>query len=514
MGARARCCGLTPRVNPQPNTQGESADSTEGIACGESGLDWTVIATVRPPAALSVYNGVAVAARQPSSVCQLLRREAASLPLCVDWVSPVRPDVASALSEHDPVPASAGLGRGKFVPVAVDDATFSAAYRLATRHLWFAYHDIPAHLGSPARDEARPPYAAFRHMNAAVAVGICANQRPEVPVIVNDYQLSLAPQFVRERCPGRPIAFMSYTAFATLARWRQLPTVWRRSVLRGMLGADLIGFVSHRWADRFAAAVVADGCGSFDAGSRSISHAGGRSALAVYPVHVSSAELASVLASSEATGWAAAMRSDSDVGLIARTDRLDPAKNIAVGFEAFATLLDRSPRWRGRARFAACLSPSRTDIVEYQACRDEVFRLIDKINRQHPSAVTLYTGENRVRALALLSVADVTLVNSLADGMNLVAQEAASVGSRDGALVLSATTGSAELLGDAAILIHNPRDVSETARALGEALDFTDEERAVRAARLATLVNVPYEPLVPRLLRDLRSRLKPSGVPC
>jgi trehalose 6-phosphate synthase len=181
----------------------------------------------------------------------------------------------------------------------------------------------------------------------------------------------------------------------------------------------------------------------------------------------------------------------SHIRTIARVDRLDPAKNIAAGFRAYGLLLEREPDLRGRVRFVAHLVPSRRGIAEYEREAREVFAAAAAVNwrfgREDWRPIELVYQENRARALALLSISDVLLVNSLADGMNLVAKEGVALNRRGGALILSKNASAWEQLGRWAIGI-DPTDVDGTAMALRDALGLPWRERWSRAEGLRSTV--------------------------
>jgi trehalose 6-phosphate synthase len=169
---------------------------------------------------------------------------------------------------------------------------------------------------------------------------------------------------------------------------------------------------------------------------------------------------------------------------ILRADRLDPSRNQTVSLRAFARLLESRPALRTRVRYAAMFIPSRTDLEIYKSYRDSVYALIDEINERFeglcdgPPIVVHYTSD-RAKLLAALEACDVLLVNSLVDGMNLVAKEFAIVSRRPGVLVVSETEGVAEEAEGAALSI-SPLDIEGTARALGQALDLPNDERQER----------------------------------
>jgi trehalose 6-phosphate synthase len=222
-----------------------------------------------------------------------------------------------------------------------------------------------------------------------------------------------------------------------------------------------------------------------------VEFAGRRTLVWANPVSVEPAELRARLAAPEAQPYFAKLAAELGERTIVRVDRLDPAKNIVAGFRAFGRLLEDHPEWRGRVRFLAFLVPTRTGVPEYQDYMRETFAEAASINERYGDAswqpIAVYHEHNRLQALVALTMYDVLLVNSLADGMNLVAKEGVTVNARDGALVLSTKAGAFDELRGGALPIE-PEDVGRTALALQTALTLSPLERRVRAQRMRNAV--------------------------
>ena len=169
---------------------------------------------------------------------------------------------------------------------------------------------------------------------------------------------------------------------------------------------------------------------------------------------------------------------------IMRVDRIEPTKNILRGFQAYTQMLDEHPELLGKVTFLAFLVPSRQALPRYQRYNAEVLKIIEEINSKYGSSewtpIHAFFGNDRTRSLAAMQLYDVLLVNPIIDGMNLVAKEGPAVNRRNGVLVLSRTAGAFQQLGKASIPT-SPTDVTETARALYEALTLSDDERATKA---------------------------------
>ena len=177
--------------------------------------------------------------------------------------------------------------------------------------------------------------------------------------------------------------------------------------------------------------------------------------------------------------------------LIIRVDRADLSKNVLRGFTAFDTFLTQHPEFREQVTFIAHLQPSRQDVPEYAEYLERIEALVAVVNHRHGTTdwmpIDLKIYENFHEAVARYKHFDLLMVNSIFDGMNLVAKEAPAVNTRDGVLMLSENTGSHEELADCALSV-NPFDIQEQADAIYRALTMDPEERRVRAEHLKEII--------------------------
>ncbi len=177
--------------------------------------------------------------------------------------------------------------------------------------------------------------------------------------------------------------------------------------------------------------------------------------------------------------------------LIIRVDRADLSKNVLRGFTAFDTFLTQHPEFREEVTFIAHLQPSRQDVPEYAEYLERIEALVAVVNHRHGTTdwmpIDLKIYENFHDAVARYKHFDLLMVNSLFDGMNLVAKEAPAVNTRDGVLMLSENTGSHEELADCALSV-NPFDIQEQADAIYRALTMDPEQKRVRAQRLKEII--------------------------
>ncbi|MDP9473663.1 MAG: trehalose-6-phosphate synthase, partial [Chloroflexota bacterium] len=161
--------------------------------------------------------------------------------------------------------------------------------------------------------------------------------------------------------------------------------------------------------------------------------------------------------------------------------------------QAFDRFLEAHEEFQGRVNFVAITVPSRMDVEEYQDYLDDVSAVVGRINAKYANVETgwqpihMIMGENYPRALAAMKWYDVLLVNSIIDGMNLVAKEGALLNERNGVLILSEGAGAAIQMGDDAIMVA-PADIEGTADAIYQALTMPLAERRHHADRLRRIV--------------------------
>ncbi len=397
------------------------------------------------------------------------------------WIAPavVEGDLLVASSQRE----RGLIGKGDLAlrMVAMPQDLY-ADYRraFADRVLWFAQHGMWDLRVDPETPE-RLRYLVTRAAQAAsrFADAIAAElHRPgqSSTVLLHDYQLYLVPRAVRERVAGARIGHFTHIPWPALAVWREaVPDDVLARVIEGMLAADVLWSQTSASVHAFLACVdalvpgarVADGI---------VHHRGHRTIVRARPASIEPATLRPSRAE------LARLRADGRA-IVARVDRADPMKNVPAGFAAFERMLERHPERVGRVRFVARVIPTRTDVPEYARELETIRATARRVNERFgEGSVELHERADRGRALAALAAADAVLVNSRADGMNLVAKEAAVVGER-AVLVLSPTAGAYEELGEHA-LAADPRDVEATADALDRAVAMPEPERRARLLRM------------------------------
>jgi trehalose 6-phosphate synthase len=316
------------------------------------------------------------------------------------------------------------------------------------------------------------------------------------PVMFQDYHLYLAPKMVRELEPNACLLHFIHVPWPSLKDWSSVPIDYVYAIYRGLVANDVIGFQTERDAGRFL-----DGARRFLPGATilrkpdEIFWRGQRTQVRVYPIAITPGAVYESARSAEAQRQAGRILRGLGVGrsrkLILRVDRLEPTKNIVRGFQAYERLLEDHPDLKEKVTFLALLVPSREGLEEYQEYAEQVRGAIDQVNRRFGTKdwrpIEAIFGNDHPRALACMEHYDVLLVNPLADGMNLVVKEGGLLNRRDGAIVLSISTGAYDQLHDGVLGI-DPQDVDATSAALHKALTMHAGARAELAGHVRSVL--------------------------
>ena len=373
------------------------------------------------------------------------------------------------------------LADGRMVPVYLDqDDVDSYYHQVSNEMLWPVCHSL--------LDRMRPcpqSWQSFRAVNERFAEVVVETARPGDIIWVNDYHLALLPALLRDRLPHARIGFFLHIPFPPADIFAALP--WREEFLRGILGADLVGFHTPEYRAHFVASLSR----SLDvrvADSRLLWQGRGVT-LGAFPMGVDAERWDAISRSDDTLAQALTIRESAPgTTIIASVDRLDYTKGILHRLQAIERLLATYPELRTRIRVIQATVPSREAIDDYAGHRRSVDELVGKINGEYAAAagapiVNVHRPLGEVELAAIYRAADVFMVTPLRDGMNLVAKEfVAARTDNDGVLVLSEFAGAAAQLRTA--LIVNPFDLDGVARRMVEAIEMSPAERARRMATL------------------------------
>lgn len=334
-------------------------------------------------------------------------------------------------------------------------------------------------------------YQAVNRKFADTVVQEARNERPIV--LVQDYHFALLPRMIREQLPEATIITFWHIPWPNSEVFSICP--WREAILDGLLGSSIIGFHTQFHCSNFIESVDRFLETRIEREDAAISYGGRTSLVHAYPISIewpptlmeslpSVAECRRALR--ERYGVA------EDVKLCVGVERLDYTKGIIDRFRALEELFERYPEWIGKLTLLQVAAPSRGSLPAYRQLHEECIRCAEELNTRYgrpgyTPVVMMAEHHTQAQVYEIYRAADLCLVTSLHDGMNLVAKE--FVAARDdeqGVLLLSTFAGASKELLEA--LIVNPYDSAMMAEALNQALTMPPAEQQGRMRRMREIV--------------------------
>lgn len=383
-------------------------------------------------------------------------------------------------------------------PVTLDGDDFERYYEgFSNATLWPLYHDL---IVKPVFD--RTWWESYVDVNRRFAEATAATAGPGATVWVQDYQLQLVPRMLRELRPDLTIGFFLHIPFPPVELFMQLP--WRKEIIEGMLGADLIGFQLPGGAENFMILArrllnlptsrggirVASKHGTITYGERTVN-------VGAFPISINAAELDRLARSKSVRERAAEIRRQlgNPPFLMLGIDRLDYTKGIDIRLHAIRELLEEGRLDPAAFVMLQLATPSRERVQNYAIMRRSIEEQVGRINGEYsevgsPVVQYMHRAIDRHELVAFFVAADIMLVTPLRDGMNLVAKEYVACNTTlGGSLVLSEFAGAAAQLKQAYLV--NPHDLDDMKDAMLEAMGQSREEthRRMRAMRRQVLTH-------------------------
>ncbi|MBI4695662.1 MAG: trehalose-6-phosphate synthase [Gammaproteobacteria bacterium] len=363
-------------------------------------------------------------------------------------------------------------------------------YGFANEGLWPLCH--VAHV-RPVFREA--DWQRYREVNARFADAVVNEARSEDPVVlVQDYHFALLPALISARLPRATIITFWHIPWPNPESFGICP--WRREILQGMLGSTILGFHTRFHCKNFIETVDRYLEARIEHEHSVISYKSDQTLVESYPISIAWPSDQTVAAWPSPALCRERVFARLGLGVETRlaigVDRFDYTKGILERLNAVERLLEKRPEWRGRCVFVQIAAPSRSSLEEYRNFQQRIEAQSVRINERFQSPgyrpIVLIAQHHEHAALTeLYRAADVCLVTSLHDGMNLVCKE--FVAARDderGVLILSRFAGAAREMTEA--LIVNPYHVEESADALHQALVMPEAEQRERMASLRMTV--------------------------
>ena len=392
------------------------------------------------------------------------------------------------------------------VPVAIDKQVDDKYYGgFCNDLLWPLFHYFPslAVLDQSYFDNYLAATAAFAEKIKSIA-------RPGDFIWVHDYQLFMLPMMLRNELPDASIGFFLHIPFPTFELFRIMPRRWCEAILRGMLGADLVGFHTFDYCQYFlrtVSRILGD-----DVTMNSVSHDDRMVRVDAFPLGIDYGKFHEAARTSEdvAQEKTKILATLKNQKLIFSIDRLDYSKGLNHRLLAFEFFMDAYPQWVGNVVFNMVVIPSRDTIPSYQEMKRELEATVGRINGKFSTIawrplVYQYKSLSFAELVALYGLSDAGLITPIRDGMNLVAKEFLAYQTEEkGVLILSETAGAASELGEA--LLINPTDKQEIADALNRALTLPARELEILVSRMQERIRRRRATCRPRRRRSSRPR--------
>ena len=366
--------------------------------------------------------------------------------------------------------------------------------------LWFLQHsmwDIPR---SPIIDQQTwiawdTGYQVVNRQFAKEIAEIVRKKKKPVLIMLQDYHLYLTARYLKKYLRGQDvtISLFVHIPWPGPEYWGILPARMREELLDGLAAVDLMGFQTSedglnfiRTCENYLPKAIVQ------YRNRRVRYRSHDTIIRDFPISIDVNAIEAMSETEEVNEYQREISRQVDgKKMILRVDRLEPSKNIIRGFQAYESLLENHSEYRGKVIFMAYLIPSRVGVEEYQNYLDEIMVTVGRINAHYGSSdwepIRLLVGENYPRAVAAMKMYDVLLVNSIADGMNLVAKEGPIVNQKDGVLILSERAGARQQLHQGALVI-SPVDIFETQVAIHKALSMNVEEKQKNVKILRKIV--------------------------
>jgi trehalose 6-phosphate synthase/phosphatase len=365
------------------------------------------------------------------------------------------------------------------LPVFLSEEEIEQFYQgFCNKTIWPLFHYFPVYTNY---DEDQ--WNHYVDVNRRFCRALLDILRPDDTLWIHDYHLMLLPGMIREQCPASTIGFFLHIPFPNYEIFRLLPSKWRKKILEGLLGADLVGFHTNDYKQDFLRCVL-----------RILGHDANMGEIFVGDRVVKAETFPMGIDFEKYRGGAcrAAVQQEKieiseqlrEAKVILSIDRLDYTKGIVNRLEAFQVFLDACPQWHGRVVLLLIVVPSRIDVEHYESMKNQIERLVGMINGKFGSPgwtpiIYMFKALTFAPLVTMYSASHIALITPLRDGMNLIAKEyVAAREDKTGVLILSEMAGASKELLEA--LIINPNNRNEIAEAIAEALEMPEEEQIRR----------------------------------
>jgi len=354
------------------------------------------------------------------------------------------------------------------LPVFVDKELYDKYYNgFSNSVLWPLFHYF-----SSLADYDSQYFEAYVQVNQLFAEKIVPLLEPGDQVWIHDYQLMILPHLLRTKRPDATIGFFLHIPFPSYEIFRLMPTEWKKTLLHGVMGADLIGFHTYDYVQHFLHSVKM--LLGVDNHFHNLQYLDRLIRIDLFPIGIDYNKFHDAAMDPEVEMQCKKIRANlEDKKIIFSVDRLDYTKGLMNRLNGFEYFLERYPEWREKMVFILNIVPSRDTIPAYNDRKKQIEEKVGTINGRFSSiswqpVIYRYNHLPFKELIALYEAADVALITPLRDGMNLVAKEYVASSTGRGVLILSELAGAAAELSEA--ILVNPTDVNDVASSITRAL--------------------------------------------
>ncbi len=361
-------------------------------------------------------------------------------------------------------------------------------YGFSNQALWPLCHNV---FERPVFNQA--DWDSYQDVNTQFAESILQEVEGKKAVVwIQDYLLSGVAKVLRDKRPDLVIGHFWHIPWPVADTFKICP--WDKEILEGMLGNELIGFQRHAYCRNFLTSVSKTLEAKVDFDAMTVTYNGRVTYVRHFPISIDYQAVSQISAKSKKFGKS--YIKENVTGryefLSLSLERLDYIKGIPERIKAIDRFLEKYPEYVEKFVHINVLVPSRTLIKRYEELSKEIHTLVENVNFKYATATwqPIHIIDHVLapaQVYSFLKSANVGLVTSLADGMNLIAKEYVAAGPDDGALILSDQAGSADELQDA--LIVNPYDVEQLADSIKRALEMPKDERKLRMQKMRDIIS-------------------------
>ncbi len=367
-----------------------------------------------------------------------------------------------------------------FYPVYLSQSNIDNFYSgFSNNTLWPLFHYFTQHVVYNKKT-----WNAYKQVNELFAQTVLNVVKPGDIIWVHDYHLMLLPGILREKSKDITLGFFLHIPFPSFDVFRLLP--WRKEIMEGLLGSDLIGFHTYDYSRHFLSSLrnrlgYEHSLGRIQVGNRMVK-------VDTFPMGIDYDRFAQAAAhpgvKKEISKYKRKMGEQPNRKIILSVDRLDYTKGILERLHSYNLFLDKYPEYKDRIVLVLVAFPSRTKVEQYRNLKKELDELVGRINSKHGNigwmpVLYLYTFLEFNALTALYIISDVGLVTPVRDGMNLIAKEfIATKNDGKGVLILSEMAGAAKEMSES--IIVNPNNIERIADSIHRALTMPEEEQIKR----------------------------------